>query len=216
MTRPFPPPQVPFREVCRRAFEEIASVDPRILAGRSGGTLCGTALRLVLLGRAVEVDLEGRTVRREGGGPVPDFVAASVARYLALSERLSGETGGWVGFADDPGARGYWGPFRSRVLAPLLASFGRRPEAFAAAALALGGVRVPPLEAPGSLAFRLTVLPRAELVFALSPGDDELPAEGQVLFPRRLPGVFPVEDRVWLAGMASLALRGRHPAGSSC
>jgi len=186
-------------------------VAPEVLAGRAGGVLRGRRIGILLLGRPVEVDLDRRTVRGEGGAEVSEVVAAVVVRYVALSGRLAEAGGEWVGFADNPDARGYLGPFRGRVLAPLLAAFGARPEAFAAAARDLGGERVPSLEPPGSLAFRIAVLPRAVLVFVLCPGDEELPAEGQVLFPRELFGAFAVEDLVGLAGLAAGALRGRHP-----
>ncbi len=210
-----PPPQGNLREAARRAFEEIASADPEAMAERAGGTLRGRTIELVLLGRRVAADLDRRAVLEEGGAEASDAVAAPVARYLARCGGL-GETGGeWLGFADDANARGYLNPFRRAVVAPLLVAFGRRPEAFARAAEGLGGERVPALEASGSAAYRLRVLPRADLVFVLSPGDDEFPAEGQVLFPRGLFRAFAVDDLVWLAGLAARALRARLPSGPS-
>ena len=210
-----PPPQENLREAARRAFEEIAAADPEALAGRAGGTLRGRTIELILLGRPVSVDLDRKAVIEEGGAAASDAVAAPVARYLARCGGL-GETGGdWLGFADDANARGYLDPFRRGVVAPLLAAFGRRPEDFAQAAALLGGERVPALETPGSAAYRVRVLPRVDLVFVLSPGDDEFPAEGQVLFPRGLFRAFAVDDLVWLAGLAARALRGKHPVKSS-
>jgi len=50
-----------------------------------------------------------------------------------------------------------------------------------------------------------------ELVFVLDAGDDELPAAGQVLFPREFFDAFAVYDAVVMADLASRALRGKHP-----
>ncbi len=207
-----PPPQDNLREVARRAFETISRIPPEQLATRCGGRARGRAVELDLLGRTVTADLDRRVVLEAGGPEATDAVAAAVTRYMALSDRLEeAARGDWIGFADDTGARGYLVPFRGRVVAPLVAAFGRRPEAFVRAAEALGGERVPSLEPPGSAAFRIRVLPRVEIAFVLSPGDEELPAEGQMLFPRNMFRVFTVEDLVWLAGLASAALRGKHP-----
>jgi hypothetical protein len=99
-------------------------------------------------------------------------------------------------------------PFRGRVLAPLLGRFGTDPEAFARAAAELGGERVE-VEAAGAVACKLAILPRVALTFVLHPGDEELPAEGQVLFPEALFEAFAVDDVVAMADLAARALRGK-------
>ena len=208
---PRPPPQENLREAARRAFAELAGVPPATVAARAGGRLDGSRVEVVILGRTVSADLERGVVLEAGGAAAADAVAAPVARYLARSGGLEESPGDWIGFADDADARGYLGPFRGRGVAPFAAAFGRRPGAFDRAAKALGGERLPSIEAPGASAWRIRVLPRVDLVFVLNPGDEELPAEGQVLFPRALFRAFAVDDVVSLADLAGRALRGRWP-----
>lgn len=246
-----PKPQQNLREVIRRAFDGITGRRPGELAECAGGRARGRVIEIELLGRALAVDLDAREVRMcvEGAsaGPVDEGIAAVVARYVMLCAGLPRDPGPEIGFADHVDARGYLVPFRGRVVAPLVAKFGREPEGFARAAEELGGERRhlwghdegPHLEDPGTegagteaagtegagrspepasvaspqsdgpAAYRLAVLPRIALTFVLHPGDDELPAEGQVLFPRALFDVLAVDDLVATAELASRALRGR-------
>ncbi len=211
-----PQPQQNLREVVRRAFDEIAGREPEELARSAGGrSSAGKVIELVLLGRPLAVDIEVREVREvrlgaEGAPaePVGDNVAAVVTRYIMLSGKLPRDMGPDIGFADNVDARGYLVPFRGRVIAPLLGRFGTDPDAFTRAAEEIGGERVE-VEAAGAVAWKLPVLPRVALTFVLHPGDDELPAEGQVLFPQALFEAFAVDDVVAMADLAARALRGR-------
>lgn len=208
-----PQPQQNLGEVVRRAFGEIAGREPEELARSAGGRLsAGRVIELELLSRTLAVDLGVREVRCviEGASAeaVGDNIAAVVARYVMLCGKLPRDGGPDIGFADNVDARGYLVPFRGRVIAPVLGRFGTDPEAFARAAEELGGERVE-VEAAGAVARKLPVLPRVSLTFVLHPGDEELPAEGQVLFPRALFEAFAVDDVVAMAELAARALRGR-------
>ncbi len=208
-----PQPQQNLREVVRRAFDEIAGREPGELARSAGGrSSAGKVIELDLLGRTLAVDLEAREVRLAAEGapaePVGDNVAAVVVRYIMLSGKLPRDQDPEIGFADNVDARGYLVPFRGRVIAPLLGRFGTDPDAFARAAEELGGERIA-VEATGTVARKIPVLPRVALTFVLHPGDEELPAEGQVLFPEALFEAFAVDDVVAMADLAARALRGR-------
>ena len=219
-----PQPQENLREVIRRAFEALPGPDRGRQVGRelervaaaAGGRLAGSVVEIELFsgprGRKLAVDISAREVRDHEGRRVKDYVAAVVTRHLVLAPKLPPnpeELGPDVSFAEDENARGYLGPFRGRVLGPLLGRFGSDPEGFARAACALGAERLEDLEEVGALAFRIRVFPRVALVFILHPADDEFGPDGQVLFPREVLGAFEVEDAVATAELASRALRGR-------
>ena len=216
-----PEPQQNLREAIRRAFDSVAGVEPEALAERAGGRLSadghgasGRTVELDVLGRTVVADLDAREVRLRGGAAgggarVDDAIAAVVARYLALSGGLAADAGPEIGFADCADARGYLGPFRGRVLAPLVRRFGRDPDSFARAAEGLGGERAPGLEGSGGTAYRLRVFPRLPVTFIFHPGDDEFAPEAVALFPRAAFEVLAVDDVVAAADLASRALRGR-------
>jgi hypothetical protein len=202
-------PQQNLKEALRRAIEELAQRDASELARECGGRLRGSAIEVDCLNLTLIVDIEARTVRSSGeGAPIGESLAAVAARYVMLAGRLSAEPGPEIGFADWPDARNYAGPFKGRALGALIGIFGRKPEAFASAAEALGGESVD-VDASGAVAYRLRVFPRASVTVILHPADDELPADGQMLFPRGLFEAFAPDDVVAFGELASRGLRGR-------
>ena len=214
MKLPRPRPQENYREALRRAFDALAGREPEDIARECGGRARGGAVEVECLGDALEVDLGRREVRtarlgspKSAGGDaaVPDRLAAVVARYVMLARELPAEAGPEIGFADWPDARNYTGPFRGRALGALLGAFGRDPAGFVRAAERLGAERVE-TGAPGAVACRLRVFPRATVTVILHPADDEFPADGQMLFPRGLFEAFAPDDVVAFGELASRAL----------
>jgi len=203
-----PEPQDNLREVAGRAFDALAGSPVAEVASSAGGAVHEGSILLPFLGRELVVDPAARAVRDADGRAVSDLLAAVATRYLALAGRLPAEgRREEVGFADVADARGYLAPFKGRVLAPLIARFGRDPEGFSRSAAALGGERR--AEPAGASAWTVRVFPRVRMTFVIHPADDELAADGQALFERDLFEAFTVEDIVVMAQMASLALRGR-------
>lgn len=215
---PRPAPQENLRLCIQLAFDRLTELEPAMIAHRAGARLVDKGrAALEVLSRELLVDFDRRCLTDRAGSAVPDPIAAPVARYLAVSAGLEDphelESAPEIGFADDPSARGYFGPFRGRVIAPLLARFGRDAEGLSRAARELGGEHTTIEGAPGH-AFRLRVFPRVSLAVILYPGDEELPAECQFLFPRGLFRAFAVDDIVAMAELVSKALRGKlWPAG---
>ena len=209
MDMPGPKPQENLKETLRRAIEELRGRDASELARECGGRARGGVVEIDCLGRTLAVDVDAGEVRivADDGGPVGDSLAAVAARYVMLARALPAEPGPEVGFADWPDARNYAEPFKGRALGALIGAFGRAPEAFARAAEGLGGEPVE-IEASGAVAFRLRVFPRVTVTVILHPGDDELPADGQMLFPRGLFEAFAPDDVVAYGELASRALRG--------
>ncbi len=216
MDMPGPKPQENLKETLRRAIEELRRRDAAELARECGGRVRGSVVEVDCFGRTLAVDVGAGEVRivsdgdGDGGSEAPagDSLAAVAARYVMLARALPADPGPEVGFADWPDARNYAGPFKGRALGALVGIFGRDPEAFAGAAEALGGEPVE-IEASGAVAFRLRVFPRVTVTVILHPGDDELPADGQMLFPRGLFEAFAPDDVVAYGELASRALRGR-------
>jgi hypothetical protein len=202
-------PQSNLSEAISRAFDVIERDGADAVASGCGGLRGADAgeFALEVLGRAVVIDVRRREVRVASGARVEDRVAAPVARYAAYGGRLRAGRG-LVAFADVADARGYVGPFRARVVEPLVASIGGDPAALARAALAPGCRRAVEVERAGSSAFAVRVVPKVEIVFVLDPGDDELEPSGQALFDPGLFEAFAVDDVVAFAELASRALRG--------
>ena len=108
--------------------------------------------------------------------------------------RLSGN---WVSYREIPGASFYFSAFVKRAIDPLKGVFGPNIPALSEAARQLNGT---PIE-PGDAGFEFNVLPNVPLQLILYEGDDEFPAEANILFDQTVGVILSPEDIAWLAGM---------------
>lgn len=167
---------------------------------------------VVAVKAGVKTDSEGRLVVplygreyllpvRCGEGVAP-VVEILLLHYLT---RASGAlpTGERVSFKELPGGFLYYEAFTHRVLRPLVAVFGEKPQLLLKAGEKLGGR---PLSF-GDAAVELPALPRVPVTFIVWAGDEEFPPNGSVLFDATVPGYLSTEDCVVLAQMGVSALR---------
>lgn len=181
---------------------KLAALDlDRIVANSGARRLAPDRIGLRCLGREYEVAYPEGTVRDADGTETPEHDAILLLLYLTeasgrpLEER-------WVAFEQLVGGAGYIGSFRSRVVAPVLRSYGGRPAALAPAAVALDGA---PL-AMGDVAVLLQALPRVPLAFIVWGGDDEFPPSVNVVFDASVEGYLDAEAVTVLAEMAARRL----------
>lgn len=130
------------------------------------------------------VDPERETI--EPLDPAPfheaDFqFCLAMIHYLLEAEELW-PSGKWVGAKDIPGGALFFQGVHSFPTPPLLKLFGRRPDAFLAAAEKLGAKRID----SGGLACRFPVYPRIPLLFVLWEGDEEFEANLNILFDEKV------------------------------
>ncbi len=112
-----------------------------------------------------------------------------ILHYL---DRASGSpiSGSMVGFDQLSGARFYGSAFRGRVELPLVRAFAPHPQMLLEAAQALGGSAA----AYGDCSVLLRPFPRVPLAFILWQGDDEVPANGTMLFDASAEDYLSAED----------------------
>ena len=112
-----------------------------------------------------------------------------ILHYL---DRASGApiSGNMVGFDHLIGARFYGSAFRGRVELPLVRAFASRPEMLVEVAQALGGSRA----AYGDSSVLLHPFPRVPLAVILWRGDDEVAANGKVLWDASAEDYLSAED----------------------
>ena len=82
------------------------------------------------------------------------------------------------------------------------ALFGQNAEGLVEASKVLNGKKV----APGDAAFEFMILPKVPLQVILWAGDDEFPAEANILFDQTIGDLMSPEDAAWLAGMLAYRL----------
>jgi hypothetical protein len=186
---------------------KLARLDPQDVAAQSGArVLSPDRLALRCLGREYEILYPEGTVLDADGAETPEHDAILLLLYLteATGRPLEGR---WVAFEQLVGGAGYIGSFRTRVVAPVLRSFGHHVGALAAAAAALDGE---PL-AMGDAAVLLQALPRLPLAFIVWAGDDEFPPTVNVVFDGSAEGYLDAEAVTVLAEMAARRLEASSP-----
>ncbi len=115
-----------------------------------------------------------------------------------LQGALKGQIlGRWVAYREIPGAGFYFSVFAKRAIDPLKKVFGQRLDGFHAAAAALQGRAV----AAGDAGYEFTLFPKAPLQLILYLGDEEFPAEANILFDAGIKELLSPEDAAWLASL---------------
>ena len=107
-----------------------------------------------------------------------------------------------MSFQQLAGASFYEPTYRKRGPARIARRFGEDVPAFVRACLALGWTE----EKLGDAAYGGPVLPRLRCVAVLHRGDEEFPAEANLLFDDGIAQLLPLEDVAVLAGLVATRL----------
>lgn len=106
-------------------------------------------------------------------------------------------TGQWIAYREIPGAGFYYGAFVKRAIDPLKKVFGQNVAALQRAAEKLDATQME----TGQAAFKLDVMPYAPIQVILWEGDEEFPAEANVLFDASVGDYLSPEDAAWLGSL---------------
>jgi len=113
--------------------------------------------------------------------------------------------GEWISFQEVPDGRFYMDAFNKRAKIPLVQAFGAKPDLMVDLAKKLYGAK--PFD-QGDFSVVVRALPLVPVALILWRGDDEFPAEGNLLFDKTVPRILSAEDIAWLAGMVVYPLIG--------
>ena len=178
-------------ELGQHAYEELVE--------RSGaGAPAPDRIALRCLGQDYIVTYPEGKVTTVSGEPVDEHLAILLLLYLTEAGGRLME-GHWIAFEQISGGAGYVASFRGRVVAPLLRTFGQRPEALLEAAAGLDGSSLD----LGDAAVALTALPRVPIAFVLWCGDDEFTPSASVVFDASVEGYLDAEAVTVLAELAT-------------
>jgi hypothetical protein len=187
-----------FQQARDLAAQELALENINTIAQRSGFEVAGdTALRVPFLDRAYRIDYPAFAFTDEAdpAAQVPLQEQVLILHYLkgcrpALQDR-------WVAYRELPGAGFYFGAFVKRAVEPLKKVFGQNAQALKKAGSNLGAL---PIDT-GDTGLRIDVLPYAPIQIILWEGDDEFPAEANILFDAATGDCLSPEDSAWLASL---------------
>jgi len=184
---------------CRLAREELSAEPCERLSARSGFDLPDQgALRIPFLNRLYRLSCPGLefTDASTDNKEVPLQEQVLILHYLQ-ADMPAGSSGGWVAYREIPGATFYFGAFVKRAVDPLKKTFGQDIAGFGRAAARLRGE---PLEI-GDAGYEFRVFPKIPVRMLLYAGDEEFPAEANILFDRSIGRMLSPEDVAWMAGM---------------
>lgn len=196
IAEPVEQPASNYERLCLQWAEKVRAMDFAILRRRlpelqplSGG------YRIVHFGRAYRIDAGSGVITAEDGGPATRTQRLNIYTLLGYCRDDAVITGRWVPFREVPGAAPFAPAFDRTVLKPLAATFsGHLPE-LRRAAEALGAA---PLQS-GDAGFQLEAFACIPLQYLFWDGDDEFPAQANVLFDSGVTGFIHEESTVTLA-----------------
>ena len=165
--------------VVAAAREKLGALDRAELAQRSGATLDPQGnLHLAFLRHEYVIDQVEWIVKRVGDGIAPSPLVQSLILTYLQSADGTPPNDRWLGFRELPNGLFYAQAFQSYTGAVLIreikgnvAAFKQASEKLSATALTIGDA---------SYAFQ--VFPRVKLAVVMWQGDEEFPAQAQVLF----------------------------------
>jgi hypothetical protein len=151
-------------------------------------------IQLSYLNSLYRITVLGATVEKiDDPAPVQLRDIILILHYLltASGRPLSGE---WIGFQDLPEGRTYYPTFAQRVIQPLIAGFGNKPERLIDASKLVAGRK----SDIGDFSVEIPAFPRVNLSLVIWRGDDEFPPNANVLFDRLVLEYLPLEDLIIL------------------
>ncbi len=124
-----------------------------------------------------------------------------ILHYLgqAKGTPINGEQ---ITFKQVTGGLAYYPAFHRRTIKPLLKAFGSNLNKYTAAAVKAGGVKTD----IGKYSFSFQVFPRVSVIINLWEGDDELPADGNIIFDSSIADYLTTEDIAVLCNILALMI----------
>jgi hypothetical protein len=181
------------------AVAKLSQASFETIAGRSGFEPSdGQSLRIPFLDRTylVSCPLFEFKDQADSAQEIPIQEQVLILHYLMAAE-VPDLSGDWVSYREIPGASFYFGAFVKRAVDPLKKVFGQNISGFSQAAQKLQACKIE----NGDAGFEFRALPAVPLQLILWEGDDEFPAEANILFDKTIGRILSPEDVAWLAGM---------------
>ena len=182
------------------AVEAISGLSASNLSQRSGFELVDeTIFRIPFLDQMYLVSFPEMAFKREdekNEKEIPIQEQVLILHYM-MGEGPTAPSGQWVSYREIPGASFYYSAFVKRAVNPLKNVFGQNIAGFKKVSQLLGGEKVE----PGDASFEFGVFPRVPLQLIVWEGDEEFPAEANILFKSGVEQILSPEDIAWLSGM---------------
>jgi hypothetical protein len=170
--------------VVKEAQAKLRAFDWTVVAARSGATIDPQGnLCVEFLRREYVVDHAELTVKRVDDEAAPTSLMQSLLLTYLYTADGSPSIDRWMGFRELPNGLFYAQAFQGYTGAVLVRDLNGDVAAFKQAGGKLRGAAL----AMGDAGYTFQVLPRLKLAVVMWSGDDEFPAQAQVLFQESAP-----------------------------
>jgi hypothetical protein len=170
--------------VVQKAQIKLRQIDRDVIADRSGATFDQNGnLRVVFLQREYVIDQAEWIVKRGDDDTVPPTIVQSLILTYLYTADGTPPTDQWVGFRELPNGLFYAQAFHGYTGEALVRDLNGDAAVFKQASEKLQGTVLP----IGDAGYAFQVLPRVKLAVVMWSGDDEFPAQAQVLFQASAP-----------------------------
>lgn len=164
--------------VFSEAIKDFQSQDPAVMASKAGAVYDPETrkIRLQYVNTFVEIDFPSGEIRTDGEILTSNEIVL-ILHYL-ISACGVRPRDSWLSFIQLPDGPHHHNPFILDAIKPLAADFGEDPELFKERVLALGGMA----NGMGDFGATMRVFPHIQIAVCLWVGDDEFPANANILF----------------------------------
>lgn len=190
------PPIDKLAPVVQEAQAKLRQIDRAVIVDRSGATIDQRGnLCVEFLRREYVIEQPEWIVKRaEDGVTPPAIIQSLILTYLSTADGTP-PADRWVGFRELPNGLFYAPAFQGYTGDELIRQLTGEVAAFKRASEKIEGVALP----IGDAGYAFQVLPRLKLAAVMWSGDDEFPAQAQVLFQANAPHYL-VTDGLAIAG----------------
>lgn len=188
-----------YKNARKLAIEKLVSVSFDTILQQTGFESVGAnRFRISFLNRVYhirfpELEFEDEADSQE---EVPIQEQILILHYM-LSPAPAPLTDHWISYREIPGASFYYSAFFKRAIDPLKKVFGQNVDSLLRVGEILGGKTID----TGDAGYEFRLFPNIPLRLTLWAGDDEFPAEANIVFNENIKGSLSPEDIAWLAGM---------------
>jgi hypothetical protein len=181
------------------AVEKLVTESLDMILQRTGfESVADDQFRVPFLNRAYRISFPEFTFEDEADSQeeVPIQEQILILHYM-LSPAPSPSTDNWISYREIPGASFYYSTFVKRAIDPLKKVFGQNIDDFIRAADTIGDKAID----TGDAGYEFRLFPNIPVRLILWAGDEEFPAEANVVFDENIGSMLSPEDIAWLAGM---------------
>ncbi len=177
---------------CRFACEKLARIsDIREQCQRSGARYVGpNEIGIDYLSQSYRIRIPDCRVSLEDSGIEASLRDRILILHYFTGAKGTAATGKLIAYRQLQGGLSYFPAFSQRVINPLVRSFGKSSELLRETAAKLGGCEV----GYGDASVTINAFDRVPVTFVLWKGDEEVPANGNVLFDANVSDYLSTED----------------------